>query len=648
MILHTTVKGDDVRVIALPKWTPKALAAWERFVASDDILGLDTEATTSEDFGTYDPSIKARLIQFGNHSEAWVLDPSHPQWRKRIASLLTDEAKRFVAHNAAYDETRVYHEFGVTLGVRIIDTLPMASIKWPGRTKAKGLKPLSDEFIDTGLSDAEHRLHALFIDLYFAQKPRKTPLLPKSFEPGVSRCRRGKCEAASWVGSRVGYCEEHYLARKLDAAARVYGWTNVPLESEEYLLYAGLDTIYVRRLLDVLVVEIKRARMTKISRTEQRVNRLLRGVGGSAFRGMRVDAEWTEEILSEVGRDFADAEDRVMLETGLKARSPKMIPWLAEERDIRTKSLDKDHLPKLIEKFPDEPILRDLQEVSSNANLLANLRTILKHAREGDGYVHPNINTQQAHTGRMSITRPAMQTLAKKGLKGERLRGCFIAREGHVLIGADYDSQEIRIAAALSRDPMLLKIVLEGLNQHVLTAQSIFPAYTSKDECPAEYASAKTLDFAQQYGAFPKKIAATLTLAGIPTTVAEATVMWQKWRATYAGLVEWSEMLGRQREVVNPFGRVIPRDPFRDYANANYMIQSTGRDILGEALLRLEDAGWGRYIWLPIHDEAVLEVPEDRADEGCGAMTELMSTELDGIEIPAEGEIIGKRWRGLG
>jgi DNA polymerase I len=61
----------------------------------------------------------------------------------------------------------------------------------------------------------------------------------------------------------------------------------------------------------------------------------------------------------------------------------------------------------------------------------------------------------------------------------------------------------------------------------------------------------------------------------------------------------------------------------------------------------LEDEGWAPYFWLPLHDEMVLEVPEDRADEGAQALTDLMSTEVLGIPMPAEGEVIGTRWRGL-
>lgn len=650
MIEHVAVAGEPVRLIALPRETPAAFKAWEAFTRSDDIFGLDVESDLGDDLGTYSPTVKMRLIQFGNRHEAWALDPRVTVWRMRIVALLGDQAKRFVSHNAAFDTSRVWFEFGIDLGDRSLDTLPMAALCWPGRTKAKGLKALSDEFIDNQLSDADEMRAARFTDLFFANKPRKTPMLPKSFVPGQSVCRRPKgkgekCTEPSWTGSLCGYCYDHWLTRKHTRESEAWGWANVALDDPYYIRYAGLDAVYVRRLLDILAAEVKRKRMGSLSRTEQRVRRQMSAL---SVRGMRVDAEWTEPILTEVEAEFTEAEKRVEeLTGGVKARSPFLKDWL-EKRGARVKSLDKDHLPGLIEKYGDDaemgPVLDQLVIVSKNANLLTNLRIIWRHATDGDGFVHPHINTMQAHTGRMSATDPAVQTLAKKGLKGERLRGCFIARDGHVLIGADYDSQEIRIGAALSRDPALMRIVMEGLNQHVLTAESIWPdRWKGKAETPDLYAHAKTLDFAQQYGAMPKKIAATLKISE-----REAFEMWQGWRETYAGLVAWSDEQAQKIEVRNPFGRLIPRDPYRDYANANYMIQSTGRDILGEALCRLEDEGWGRYFWLPIHDELVMEVPEDLAEKGCDALTRLMSTELLGVPIPAEGEIVGARWRGLG
>jgi DNA polymerase I len=656
MIQHRAVGGGPVRLIALPAFTRKAVAAWERFVASDSIFGLDVESTAFEGLGTYDPSIEMRLIQFGTKTEGWALDPHDPRWRARIAMLLCDETKRFVSHNAAFDTTRVLFEFDIRLGQRSIDTLPMAGLLWPGRTapNGKGLKGLCDQHIDTGLSEADEWLHARFVDLFYANKPRKTRLLPLTFVPGESPCRRPKgkgekCQQPSYADSLCGYCLDHYLDRKNTKESEAWGWRNIDLRDPLYLTYAGLDAVYVRILLDILAGLIAEKRMNKLSRTEQRVKRQMTAV---SVKGHRVDGEWTRPILDETEAEFAEAEESVEEVThGVKARSPYLKEWLAK-RGVKATSLDKNHLPALVEKWCDPfgekydeevaQVFESLVTVSKLGNLLTNLRTIWLHATEGDGFVHPNINTMQAHTGRMSITGPAMQTLAKKGEKGHRLRGCFIAREGHVLVGADYDSQETRLAAAYSRDEVLMAVVMEGLNQHDLTANGLWDDYTDKHEMPDRYGSAKTLNYAQQYGAMPKKIAATLGI-----TVREATELWQKWRQTYAGYVGWTDEQSRKREVRNVFGRLIPRDPFREYANGNYMIQSTGRDILGEALCRLEDAGWADTFWLPLHDEMVLEVPEDRADEAAQALTDLMSTEVLGVPIPAEGEVIGTRWRGL-
>jgi DNA polymerase-1 len=92
---------------------------------------------------------------------------------------------------------------------------------------------------------------------------------------------------------------------------------------------------------------------------------------------------------------------------------------------------------------------------------------------------------------------------------------------------------------------------------------------------------------------------------------------------------------------------VIPRDPVRDYANGNYMIQSTGRDVLGQAICNLDDQGYGEWLWLPIHDELVLEVDEGDADAACRILGDCMTMTVKGVEIPAEGEVVGTRWRGL-
>lgn len=638
--VRLTEGGEPVRLIALPAYSQKALDAWNRFVDSESIFGLDVESDTGEDLGTYSETVKMRLIQFGSHTEAWTLDPTHPKWRQRIIDFLHHSGKRFVSHNDPFDTTRVHFEFGITLGDRSIDTLTMASLCWPGITKRKGLKQLTSEFITPLLEECDVLRAARFTDLYYAAKPRKTRLLPLNFEPGVSPCRKAKCDVPSWPGSLCGYCEHHWKHRTHNRTSEAWGWKHIALDDPYYVRYAGLDAICVRILLDLLDTEVKRRKMPRLCRRELRIRRYMTAV---SVKGHRVDAEWTKPILDEFEETYGNAQARVLDLTGCKAASPYLKEWLGKQ-GLRVTSLDKDHLPDLLDDFGDEPevgpVLRELTTISEHKNILTNLRIIWDHATKGDGFTHANIKTMQAHTGRMSATEPAMQTFKKDD---PRLRGCYIAREGHTLVGADYDSQEIRIAAALSRDEALLKVVFEGLNQHVLTAEGIFPDFLSKAESHDQYDLAKKLDFTIQYGAMPKKIAATLGISP-----REATILWQKWRQTYATYVRWLDEQAKLRHVRNPYGRLIPRDPFRDFANGNYLIQSTGRDVLGEALDNLAGAGWAPYFWLPVHDEMILEVPEDREDEAAAALTEHMATEIRGVPITATGEIIGKRWRGLG
>lgn len=635
------VQGDEVKIIALPDFSAKATSVFREFWrnAPDGVLGLDVETTAIDPIrGAFDPDIEMRLIQFGDHSTAWALDPRHAGWRAEAEAAL-GSGVRFVAHNASFDATRVLHEFGIDLGIRVLDTLPVADLIHPGRTLpgGKGLKNLSSHYLDDGLREADEALGARFADLYYAQ----TVKLPKSFEPGVSRCRVSKCGEPSWEESACGYCAEHYRTRRVTKDIARWGWDNISTDDPTFLSYAGLDAIYVRRLKDVLDRAVEGTSMQRLATREQSIKRLMTS---RSVRGLAVDLEWTGTAREETRERNEDAREAVRDLTGYTpTQYAKVKDWL-NDAGLHCTSIAKDHLPELAKDAEGETaeVVGALMEFSASKNLLANLDIIFTQAEAFGGYVHPEFNTQQAHTGRFSVTKPALQTLAKKGEKGRLLRGCFVARPGHVLIGADYDSQETRIAAALSGDEAMLAVITEGLNMHEVTARGVFgEAYTSKAECPDMYANAKTLDFAQQYGAMPKKLAATMDVS-----LAEATAMWRGWRETYAGFVEWSEEKARHTRVTNPFGRVIPVGD-RAYAAANFIIQSSGRDILGGALARLAKAGYGENVWIAVHDELILEVPEDSAEADAKMLGELMTTTLAGVEIPATGEVIGRRWRGL-
>lgn len=601
-LIRTSVAGSDVKIFHLPPPSSKFIRKFVDFTRTDSIFGLDVETNAPEDAESalFAPDGAMRLIQFGSYDTAWVIDPTDFTWRSILRHLLFDESKRFVTHTN-YDPLWVRRAFDIELGPRVIDTFVMASLLFPGPKTDKDLKHLSAVFIDPALQGAADELSARFKELYPHVK-------------GINKLR-------------------------------AYGFSHIPIDDEIFGTYAGLDAIYVRRLLDILAGKLKEKRMGKLGRTEQRVARM---AADMRWRGMKLDIERTQEVLSVIETEYMAADKRLSELWGFTPRSPRRGDWLEAHGVVFEKrtptgrpKLDKETMPDLLLRYRHDPeiapILKDMVALSSNQNILNNLRGALRSV-DANGMVHPYVKTLAAHTGRMSATDPPVQTYKKTD---KRLRGCFVARDGYVLIGADYDSQEIRIAAAFSSDPMLTKIVLEGHNQHVLTAQSIFPSFKGKEESPREYAAAKVLDFAQQYGAMPKKIALQLGIS-----VSEATAMWKGWRKTYAGLVAWSDHVAKFDTVINPFGRNIPADPWRRYANGNYAIQSTGRDILGNAMCNLEDRGYAGTIWLPIHDELVLEVPEDEAEKMLPILEECMFYELGDIPITASAEIIGHRWGG--
>jgi DNA polymerase I len=608
-LIRTTVAGDTVKLFVLPPSNDKYLDKFRDFARSDDIFGLDVETTAiDEELGCFDPAMSMRMIQFGSADAAWALDPHDSFWRPWIIKLLRWEIKRFVSHTN-YDPLWVGREFDTILGQRIIDTIAMAALLYPGN-QPKDLKTLTTMHIDAGLRRAEEALSARFREL-------------------------------APPGYRVG--------KKL----KEWGFTNIPLDDPIFGQYAGLDAVYVRRLLPILAALVKKAGMAKLSFREQRIARMATGI---QRRGLLVDRDYTNSLLGEIEDEYTEADTRLWDTFGFSPRSPKRGKWLAEKgvefvefSDKGNPTLDKESIPDLLARYKKTelgPIFEDMVTLSTRQNLLNNLRTLLR-AVDANGFVHPKINTQQAITGRMSIVRPAMQTFKKRD---PRLRGCFVFRPGYLGVGADYHSQEIRLAAAFSNDELLWRIILEGLNQHDLTAEELF----GKDYAPEQRDAAKILDFAQQYGAGPKKIGDQLGMPRGPRTQKnpdgeanpEAVKMWNAWRKAYSGLVAWSSYVSKFSVVENPWGRQIPSDRFRRYANGNYAIQSSGRDVLGDAMVKLEDMGWGEYLWLPIHDELVLEVPEDRATEAVKVLEEAMFAKVGEMPLTAEAKIIGRRWNG--
>ncbi|NEA43507.1 DNA polymerase [Streptomyces sp. SID11385] len=603
MTVYTRTHAGHTMTVHAPEGAEDFdLGAFRAFAASDFVLGLDVETTAIRDGGPghFGPDAAVRLVQFGSVSEAWVLNPQVPAQREAFTEVLADPGRRFVTHTS-YDVLAARTAFGITLGERVVDAHLLSKLINPDERAGHGLKDLTVRHLDDGLVQARDALYA-----------RMRELAP--------------------TGQRAG-------GKPLE-----WGWDHIPVTDEAYTVYAGLDAVYVRRLLPLLL-----ARCAPFSHLVPMEQWLASQATGITVRGLLLDAPYTRRLLDEftAGFERADAEIREAL--GFSGRSPKFGAWLAEQvtghawtltdkGQVKTDATALAALAVAVDAGSatiteqGRRMLAARQTIASSSNSIANLKSFLAAADE-EGRVHPQINTLRAKTGRMSVTAPALQTLKKHD---PRLRHCFRAEPGMTLVTCDFSQVEVRVAAALSRDRTLVDVIASGVDIHDATARLMYGERFTKEQ----RSISKRATFGTIYGGGARALAAQ---TGVSTGVARQVI--QKWQRAYPDVIRYGKDIANATTVITGSGRRIPADPDRPYANSNYAIQSTSRDLLVAAVHTLcTRHGLADALWLFVHDEVIVQVPEDDAERVRDLLEAVMTTAYRGVPIAADAEILGTHW----
>lgn len=569
----------------------------------ETVFGLDTETTGLD---VFDPEFKVRMVQISDGDTAWLLPVGLNKFMDdTIVDVFSMQGPgfRFATHTA-YDSLAIWKQWGVVLGQRVVDTHLLACLALPAEKEERGLKPLSTQWLNgPELADTADRLHARFKEM--------------AIEAGEKQMARSPKKLIGW------------------------GLANVGLDEPLFEEYAALDAIAVSWLAPALVKSLGTGR--NLIGIEMWLGALTTSM---RVQGMKVDTERVHLYLEQAKGEIEEAEAVIKEATGLaSARSPKRVDWLLSKgvkfdptatTDSGGPSLAKEFLPPLVAAYPEHTevgmVLRAIHVIAERSNLVTNLENFLKYS-DAEGRVHPEIKTLQARTARMSVTNPPMQTLSKTD---PRLRGCLIADEGMSLVSVDFSQVEARVAAALSGDPVLTEVILSGEDLHSSTAKAIFgDGFTEEQRSDAKMANFQSL-----FGGGWKALAQT----GIPED--KAKMINKQWRKTYQGVTDFGYNLSQRKVVKTPTGRNLPVDPEAPYAALNYMIQSTARDLLVIAVYRIiHRLGIPpKAIWLLVHDEVLLQVPEDIAESVASEVEKIMGTTLYGIPITAEAEVLGKRW----
>ncbi|WP_088979776.1 DNA polymerase [Micromonospora echinospora] len=97
-----------------------------------------------------------------------------------------------------------------------------------------------------------------------------------------------------------------------------------------------------------------------------------------------------------------------------------------------------------------------------------------------------------------------------------------------------------------------------------------------------------------------------------------------------------------RREVVTPSGRHLPLDRDRLYAATNYVVQSTARDLLAQAVVDIFAAGLGDHLLLPVHDELIAQAPTADAEEVIREIGRAMESTFYGVRIESDPDVYGR------
>ncbi len=431
--------------------------------------------------------------------------------------------------------------------------------------------------------------------------------------------------------------------------------------SEEVAEAFGARAQAVRRLVQQLWQEVDSAQLGQLARTLELplvpvLSRMERfgvrvdlGVLGDISRDVDAQCAAQEAELQRLaGREFnvnSNAQLAQVLYTELK------LPVL--KRGKTGPSTDAEVLEKLGEQHP---LPRVLLEYRMLSKLKSTYLDALVPLVAVDGRLHTTFHQAATATGRLSSSDPNLQNIPVRTDVGRSIRRAFVADPGWKLLSADYSQIELRILAHIAEDAALVEAFRADEDVHVRTAAEVFGV-------PAEQVSgeqrrvAKMVNFGIAYGLSPYGLATRLD---IPQEEAAAII--ERYFARYTGIRRYLEetvararrtgvvetLFGRRRlmEDLHSTNRATAQAAER--AAINMPIQGTAADLIKMAMLHIDtglrERGFRARMLLQVHDELLLEAPEEELGETSVLVRDAMAN-VATFRVPLRVDLgVGQSW----
>jgi DNA polymerase-1 len=515
---------------------------------------------------------------------------------REIARLIKN--CRCIFHHFKYDGQVLFnHDIIITDETMIEDTYLMAGVV-DASAKERGLKHLSDKLLGRPMID----INKLMV------KSGKHKIVKFDMVPPQIALYYGCSDAMNTFGLY------EYFSKELDKQ-------DPDKKGGPWAVYEKIER---RCLFPVMMMERTMCRIDAkhLITLKERLEEKRRGV--------------LKSIHSLAGREI---EVNSPKQLGILLFEEMKIPYPEKEK---TASGQYSTEEGTLQKISDVPIIGLILEFRAISKIIGTYVDNLLNNVDENGFVKFQLNQLQADTGRFSAS--GGDGLKHDGYCGVNcqnipnpdeddeeapdIRKAIVARPGYKIVSIDYSGEELRIAANLSREPKWLDEFLHGTaDLHTMTAKII---YAKAEVVKKERKTGKTINFLTMYGGGAGGFAAQ---AKIPYEMAKKMII--NFFRGYPVLKRWidSEIkAGRKRGYSRTsFGRRRPLTEFYaatdekikakgDRCAVNSCIQGTGADVIKIALFRvwkwMKDNGYGDdvHMLMPIHDEIVFEIKEDKLD----------------------------------
>jgi len=385
--------------------------------------------------------------------------------------------------------------------------------------------------------------------------------------------------------------------------------------------------------------------------------------------GVLIDCDALRELDKGVESKIDNLTSRIYSLSGeeFNINSPQQLSLILFEklrlptRDLkRTKTGVSTGASELLKLFEKHPIIEPLLEYRELSKLLSTYLKPLPEMVGKDGRLHTTYG-QETSTGRLTSANPNLQNIPIKGTSGTEIRRAFVAPKDHALISADYSQVELRIVACLADDPVMKEAFETGRDVHATTAAEIF-------NIPIDQVThdqrrfAKTVNFGVLYGMSSYGLSEALRISRDKASqfirryfeVHKGIKVYCDQMIEYAKGHGYTETLfGFRREFpnINSVNHNLVEAEERMAVNAP--VQGTAAEILKLAMINLdqklgnlstnEGQDTPRMI-LTVHDELVLEVPNDLVAETSALVKEIMENVVR-LCVPLEVEVgTGPNW----